>query len=117
MGNGLPDIAAEERTPLVVALLEIIRRQGEVIQQLRDEIAILKGQKPRPQIQPSRLEQTPPPDPAKPTEPAPKRPGSSKRPKNAQLTIHENKRLLVVDAPQESVIVGWEPFTVLCGRR
>jgi len=113
MGNGLlPDIAPEERTPLVVALLEIIRQQGEVIQQLRDEIAILKGQKPRPRIQPSRLEQTPPPDPAKPPEPAAKRPGSSKRPKNAQLTIHEDKRLFVQDAPQGSVTVGWEPFTV-----
>ena len=65
MGIGLPDIAPEERTPLVVALLEVIRQQGELIQQLRDEIAVLKGQKPRPQIQPSRLEKPPPPDPAK----------------------------------------------------
>jgi hypothetical protein len=112
MGYGLPDIAAEERTPLVVALLEVIRQQGELIQQLRDEIAILKGQKPRPRIQPSRLEQTPPPDPAKPPEPPPKRPGSSKRSKNAELTIHEDKRVLVEGAPQGSVTVGWEPFTV-----
>lgn len=113
MGNGLPNIAPEERTPLVVALLEIIRQQGEVIQQLRDEIAILKGQKPRPQIQPSRLEQTPPSDASTQTsEPPPKRPGSSKRAKNAELTIHENKHLLVAGAPQGSVTVGWEPFTV-----
>jgi len=61
MGNGLPEIAAEERTPLVVALLEIIAQQQELIQQLRDEIAILKGQKPRPKIEPSRLEQPQPP--------------------------------------------------------
>lgn len=112
MGNGLPDIAPEERTPLVVALLEIIRQQGELIQQLRDEIAILKGQKPRPQIQPSRLEKPPPPDPAKSAAPPPKRPGSDKRPKNAQLTIHEDKRLLVQHAPQGSVTVGWKSFTV-----
>jgi len=32
----------------------------ETVQQLRDEIAILKGQKPRPQIAPSRLEQPAP---------------------------------------------------------
>ena len=112
MGIGLPDIAAEERTPLVVALLEIIRQQGELIQQLRDEIAMLKGQKPRPKIQPSRLEQSPPPAPGTTPEPPSKRPGSSKRCKNAQLTIHEDKRLLVQDAPQGAVTVGWEPFTV-----
>ena len=59
MGNGLPEIAPEERTPLVLALLDIIQQQREAIQQLRDEIAHLKGQKPKPQIQPSRLEQAP----------------------------------------------------------
>ena len=51
----LPEIRPEDRTPLVEALLGIIRelldrnRQlEETVQQLRDEIAILKGQKPRP---------------------------------------------------------------------
>ena len=59
----LPEIRPEERTPLVEALLEIIRqlldRVGQleqVNQQLRDEIAQLKGQKPRPDIKPSLLE-------------------------------------------------------------
>jgi len=48
---------------VVESLLAIIRMQQdriqqleETVQQLRDEIAILKGQKPRPQIAPSRLE-------------------------------------------------------------
>ena len=56
----LPEIRPAERTPLVEALLAIIQvlldrnqQLEETILQLRDEIALLKGQKPRPQIQPS----------------------------------------------------------------
>ena len=48
------DIPEEDRTPLVVTLLEIIQLQQEQIQALKDEIARLKGQKPRPKIKPSR---------------------------------------------------------------
>ena len=48
----IPEIREEERTPLVAALVEIIRFQQEQIQELRDEIARLKGQKPKPQIKP-----------------------------------------------------------------
>jgi uncharacterized small protein (DUF1192 family) len=40
----------------VTALLEIIRILQEQIQELRDEIARLKGQKPKPKIKPSVLE-------------------------------------------------------------
>jgi hypothetical protein len=112
MRKGLPEIAPEERTPLVVALLEIIEQQQELIQQLRDEIAILKGQKPRPKIQPSRLEQPQPRPAAPPGEEGEKRPGSAKRSKGVELTIHEEIRLSVIGAPQGSVLVGWEPYTV-----
>src|SRR5881227_1710228 len=96
----IPEIPAAERTPLVEALLGIIdlqqQRLGQVeetVQQLRDEIAILKGQKPRPQIAPSVLEKPPV---TRPT-PEQKRPGSDKRSKNAQLVIHEDRRLYVAD--------------------
>ncbi len=41
----LPDIPEEQRTPLVAQLLEVIHYQMEVIQSLRDEIAVLKGNK------------------------------------------------------------------------
>jgi hypothetical protein len=111
MGNELPEIAAEERTPLVVALLEIIAQQQEMIQQLRDEIAILKGLKPRPKIQPSRLEQPQQPV-APPGEEGAKRPGSAKRSKNAQLTIHKTIPLVVIDAPAGSVILGYEDYII-----
>ena len=53
----LPPIPDAERTPLVETLLAIIDLQQQRIQQLeetvgqlRDEIAILQGQKPRPKI-------------------------------------------------------------------
>ena len=56
----LPEIRPEERTPLVEALLAILRQLADRVaeleqtnQQLRDEIARLKGQKPRPDIKPS----------------------------------------------------------------
>src|SRR5579862_8684192 len=53
----LPEIRPEDRTPLVEALLASIRELLDRVavlevtnQQLRDEIAKLKGQKPRPDI-------------------------------------------------------------------
>ena len=119
MANGLlplPDIPAEQRTPLVEALLAVIRAQQdrirdleETVQQLRDEIAILKGQKPRPQIAPSRLEQ---PAPRPPLAEGQTRPGSQKRPKNAQLTITQEIRIPFPDPPGGSVSQGYEAYTV-----
>ena len=53
---GIPDIPADQRTPAVVQLLELCHRQQEQIQALRDEVARLKGQKPKPVIKPSALE-------------------------------------------------------------
>ena len=111
----LPEIRPEERTPLVESLLAIIQQLldrvqhlEEMNQQLRDEIAVLKGQKPRPRITPSRLESAPRPTPSE----GEKRPGSDKRPKNAQLVITEEKSLHVIDAPSGSVSKGFEPFVI-----
>jgi hypothetical protein len=112
----LPDIPAEQRTPLVEALLAVIRAQQdrireleETVQQLRAEIAVLKGQKPRPQIAPSRLEQ---PAARPPLAEGQKRPGSQKRPKNAQLTITQEIRVPFPDPPAGSVSKGYEAYTV-----
>ena len=101
---------------MVEALLAVIRAQQdrireleETVQQLRDEIAILKGQKSRPQIAPSRLEQ---PAPRPPLTEGQKRPGSQKRPKNAQLTITQEIRVPFPDPPAGSVSRGYEEYIV-----
>jgi hypothetical protein len=111
----IPPLPAAERTPLVESLLAILDLQQqrlcqleETIQQLRDEIARLKGQQPRPTLAPSRLEAPAPPG----HRPDARRPGSDKRPKNAQLTIHEERILDVPDAPRGSVGKGYQPFVV-----
>ena len=119
MANGLPllpEIPAEQRTPLVEALLAVISAQQdriakleETVQVLRDEIAILKGQKPRPKIAPSQLEQPPVP-PSSPD--GRKRPGSEKKPKNAQLTITQERQIPFPDPPCGSVSKGYEEYLV-----
>jgi hypothetical protein len=117
----LPEIQPDERTPLVEALLAIIQvlldrnqQLEETVLQLRDEIAILKGQKPRPQISPSRLEAGSPPSPqaGSAKEGLAKRPGSEKRAKNSQLTIHRTVPLHIDDLPPEAVLKGYESYLV-----
>lgn len=57
--RSLPDIdglSTAELTKLVGDLLAVISAQRAEIGALKDEIAILKGQKPRPKIRPSRME-------------------------------------------------------------
>jgi hypothetical protein len=112
----LPDIPADERTPLVESLLAILRVQQDriqqletTVQQLRDEIALLKGQKPRPQIQPSVLEATKAKTPPK---EGGKRPGSAKRPKTAELTIHHEVPLHPERLPVGATFRGYEAYVV-----
>jgi hypothetical protein len=112
----LPAIAEAERTPLVEALLAVIDAQQQRIQQLeetlgqlKDEIAILQGQKPRPTIAPSRLE-TPPPRP--PTAPGDKRPGSAKRSKNASFLTPVEVKIPFPDPPPGSTSKGYEEYSV-----
>jgi hypothetical protein len=110
----LPEVRPDERTPLVESLLTIIRQvldrvqQLEVtVQQLRDENALLKGQKPRPKISPSQLETpTPPPRPRD-----SKRPGSDKRPKNSRLIVTD-VTLHPDNLPPGAVLKGYEPYVV-----
>jgi hypothetical protein len=112
----LPDIPADQRTALVESLLGIIRVQQdriqhleESVQQLRDEIAILKGQKPRPDIKPSVLERSQPKTQGK---EGGKRPGSAKRPKTAELHIHHEVPLHADDLPVGSTFRGYEAYVV-----
>jgi hypothetical protein len=112
----LPDIRPEDRTPVVEALLGIIRqlldRVGqleEANQHLHDEIATLKGQKPRPDIKPSLLEAA---QPKTQGQPGAKRPGSAKRPKTAELSIHQEVPLHCQDLPLGATFRCYEAYVV-----
>ncbi|MCI0403549.1 MAG: transposase [Acidobacteria bacterium] len=111
----LPDVPAEERTRLVEALLGIIRQLLDRVaelektnQELRDEIARLKGQKPRPDIKPSVLETTA----KKPGEKKPRSPGSAKPPEKAELRIDREVRLHPDNLPLGASFKGFEAYVV-----
>jgi hypothetical protein len=110
----LPEIPPEERTPLVEALLGIIRqlvdRVGELEQtnqELRDEIAKLKGQKPRPDIKPSVLETPPQSEGQK-----KRRRDPAKRPKTAELHIDREVPLHPDNLPEGATFKGFEAYVV-----
>ena len=103
----LPELPPDQVTPLVLRLLEICHHQQEQIQQLRDEIARLKGEKAKPKIKPSRLE-SPRREKKKGDRPK-KRP---KRGKTRELTIHETVRIPPEELPEGSRFKGYEDFTV-----
>lgn len=106
----IPHIPEEERTPTVVALLEIIQALLEENQQLRDEIARIKGQKPKPKIRPSALEKELDDKPTR--SDGGKRPGSRKRKKTKKLKIHKTVVIEASEVPPGSVRNGFEEFTV-----
>ena len=105
---GIPDIPADQRTPAVALLLEHCHRQQEQIQALRDEIARLKGQKPKPVIRPSALEG--------------ERAGTRKarrpkprgtRSKTGELDTHESVIVQPAEAiPPNSRFKGYQDFVV-----
>jgi Transposase IS66 family len=104
----LPEIPEDQRTPLVLRLLDIISTIAQHTQQLEDEVARLKGLPPRPKIAPSTLEQ--PPD--KTTQPPKRRPGSDKRHKTSQLTVTRDVILQPPDVPEGSTFKGFEDYVV-----
>jgi len=106
----IPPIPDEDLNPSVIALLEIIRIMQEQIQELRDEIARLKGQKPKPKIKPSSLEKEQrDKNKQRLTE---KRPGSDKCKKTDKLWIHDVEILRAENVPAGSTLRGHEEFTV-----
>lgn len=132
------EIPAEERTPLVEALLGVIDRlevtveqqrltieqqqqrigqQQRRIEQLEEEVRRLKGlpETPKRPPQPGPLNRPDPPSKSggrKPKPPGGKRPGSAKRSKTRHLTIHETVSLQPDDLPDGSMFLGYEDFTV-----
>lgn len=105
------EVPAEERTPLVDCLLRLIEQQQAEIGALRDEIARLKGLPRRPKIRPSTLNEAHP-DPAHKKKRRGKRPGSAKRRKTAELTIHATIPLPMEGLPEGTRQNGYEDFVV-----
>ena len=112
----LPNISEDDKTPIVVQLLalieqqaSIIGQQAEQIQLLKDEIARLKGQNPKPKIRPSSLEQK---KKSKSKKSKGKRPGSKKRKKTAELQIHETSIIPLKNIPEGAEFKGYNPFVV-----
>ena len=116
MKLNLPEIAENEKSPLVLQLLFVIEQQANIIeqlnqqvQQLKDEIARLKNQPPRPKIKPSRLGNKAG---GKKKRRGKKRPGSNKRNKTAHLKIHETIPIPPENIPKGSEFKGYKPFVV-----
>src|SRR5450755_1220482 len=106
------EIPAEQRTPLVEALLR-------VIEQLQEEVRRLKGlpETPKRSAQPSPLNDADGPPSAagkkkKPTTPDGKRPGSAKRSKTQDLIIHDDVPLRLDGLPDGTKFLGYQDFTV-----
>ena len=93
-------------------LKEQVLQQAETIRELRDEIAVLKGQKGRPVMKPSRMDKET--DPDGPTGGKGRGKGSSsdRLAKTARLDIHEERTLAAIDVPEGSRFLGHRAFTV-----
>jgi hypothetical protein len=105
------EVPAEERTPLVDRLLRVIEAQQAENRTLRDEINRLKGLPRRPMIRPSTLN-APHPDPTHKKQRRGKRPGSAKRRKTGELTIHETIPVPLEGLPAGTQQNGYENFLV-----
>jgi len=101
-----PKIPEEQITPLVAQLLELIQLQMEEIQFLRDEIARLKGHKPRPNIKPSRLEA------ASKRSKTKKRKKRPKKSKTKKIEIHEVVSIKPDNLPEGSKLKDYQEYMV-----
>lgn len=104
----IDEIPKEEQSPLILALLETLNLLYEENQNLKDEIARLKGEKARPEIKPSTLESPK----RKKSKKDKKRPGSKKRAKTKKLEIHKTQPIRPENLPPGSTFKGYQDFYV-----
>lgn len=107
MSIKLPEIPEDQKTPLIELLLRIIQEQAEQISHLKDEIAKLKGQKPRPKIRPSKVSND--------AKNKNKRPGSKEgsSPSHARKLRCQKERTITPDfIPPNSRFKGYEDYSV-----
>ncbi len=125
--NKVPQLNTEELTDSEALLLQLVRERDECIQELKDEIARLKGEKEKPSLKPSRLEPKNQANQQKHSEQATsaqensdsdqkekkKRAGSAKRKKTRELPIHEIKIIEPLqEIPTGSEFKGYQDYTV-----
>lgn len=122
----IPPTSESEMTSLIKTLItkneELIAKNEEYagmilalreqVQILKDEIAVLKGQKPRPKIPPNRLEKDNPGESGKGKEGDKKRPGSAKKNKTATLEIDETHQIQLKNIPPGAKFKGWSDYVV-----
>ena len=92
---------------------EQLTLQAEQIQQLKDEIAVLKGEKPRPTIKPSGLNKSPPDRSTEGDEKPPRKRGKPSRKKTENLEIHQEQVIEPeVPLPPGTEFKGYEDYVV-----
>jgi hypothetical protein len=131
------DTANLQPTQVAIALVDEIHRLrqendlltnkmvflGELVQQLRDEIAVLRGQKPKPKFPPSKLESkqnnsdqsdgSDPNNPSPSKKPKPGQPkGKKRKKKKTILEIHNEVVLQPAIIPEGAVFKGYRPYSV-----
>jgi hypothetical protein len=116
----IPPISAEEATPLVKALVAMIdslqeenQRLKSNLQQMRDEIAVLKGEKAKPKFKSSKMDENTNKNDDEGGDHTKKRPGSAKRSKTVELRIHEERMIpLEEPAPPGARFKGYRDVVV-----
>lgn len=107
-----PVYSVELLLDIIAQLQEQVQLQAETIRMLRDEIAALKGQKGRPVIKPSRMDQETDQNDSQGKKGRGKRPDSGKPAKTAKLEIHDSRKVEAVGVPSGSRFLGYREFTV-----
>jgi predicted transcriptional regulator/uncharacterized small protein (DUF1192 family) len=100
----MPKIDPEKVTPEIAQLLSIIELQIKEIQLLKDEIARLKGQKPKPKIKPSILE--------KQSSAAKKKKRNKRAKKSKKIEVHEVVPIEPEHIPTGSTYKGYQDYLV-----
>lgn len=104
----IPKISEEEMTPLVIRLLEINQLLIEEVQNLKDEIARLKGQKSRPKIKPSNITKGE----NKEEERSKRNSGGARRAKTKGIRIHEDIPIKPDNIPTGSKFIDYRDYIV-----
>jgi len=112
MRIAVPDVPVAQQTPLVRRLLELIAWLVELVHQLQDEVARLKGLKARPRIQPSPLEKPQPPRRRPRRYPREAEAPHDRRPKAQRLPIHQTVILHPLALPQGATVKDYEEILV-----